>query len=185
MMTIPATSSSPACTRMVDPGAMMLGAMQSGLRSIRSRLFFSRNDSIRMFNLRRRRGFGSLHHGDGRRSNRVPYTLCSWHGDHEQTWSAIPLRDIRDQRFGIILDRPADDSAHRTASAPSELAITTGGWFPWWLHHFLKLRMGNAQPGERWWPVARFTQHHRKRIARIRRRLAGIDDSGKAVIRSI
>lgn len=171
-----------ASNRSREPGAMMQDAMQPSLKATGSRLFISLNDSQRMFNLRRRRGFGSIHYGDARRSNRIPHTIRPWHGHHDPTWSTIPRWNLRDQRFGIVLNRLADDSAHRAAPTAPQLAILARGWLPGWLHDIFELRVGNAQPGKGRGPLAGFVEYYRKCISWVRGGLVGVDHRGETLI---
>ncbi len=168
-----------------EPRAMMQYAMQPGLRTTGFRLLCSLNEFQRKFNLRRRRGFGSLLYCDARRSNRFPLTICPWHGYHDPVRATIPSGHTRNQRLGIVLDRSAYDASYRATATASQLAVATGGRLLRRLHNILQLRMGNAQLGEGWRPVAGRVQYCRKCAFWICGRVAGIDHRRKALINNM
>lgn len=158
----------------------MQGAVQSG-GGTRSRFVIWLNGSNPMFNLRRRRDFGSLHYGDTRWSNRVPDTIRPRHSHHDQAGYSVSRRYARNQCVGIFFDRFVHDSAHRTVPTAPQLASVAGGWLSRWLHDLFELRVGNAEPNQRWRPVARPFQRCRKRFAWICRCLARLDHRGKTL----
>jgi len=162
-------------------GAMMQAAMQSGARTNGSRRLLWNEFQRRLF-LRRRRGFGSLHHGNARRSDGVSHTIRHWHGNYGSARSPIPLGHVRDQRFGVLFDRSAHDASYRATPTSSQLAPSAGCRIPGWLHDLFQLRVGDAQPGEGWGPVAGHLQRCRKRVAWIHGRMARLDPRGKALI---
>lgn len=137
-----------------EPGAMMQDAMQPGLRTTGSRLLFSLNEFQGNFNLRRRRGFGSLHYGDARWSNGIADPIRPWHGHYDPARSTVSGRHFSDQRFWIVFDRSAHDASNRTIATASQLAVSLGCRFSGWVHDVFQLRVGNPQPGEGRRPVA-------------------------------
>jgi hypothetical protein len=167
-----------------DRGAMMRNARGRGLRTSGSRLLFSLNKIRRNFNLRRRRGFGSLHYGDARRSNRIADPIRPWHRHYESAGPKISCGYVRDQCLGIFFDWSVDDTTYRAASTPSQLAVPAGRRFPRRIYDILQLRMGDVELGQRRWPLARSVQCGGKCPAWIRGRLARVDHCSKALIES-
>jgi hypothetical protein len=165
-----------------EPAAMMRNAMQSGWKTTAPRLFFSLDQCHSGFNLRRRRGFGSLHHGDARWSNGIAHTIRAWNSDHDPAGTAVPRWDVCDQRIGIFPDRTAHDTPDRAAATSRELASSAGGWLPRGLHHIFQLRVGNAQPHQRRRPMAGSVQCFGKCVAGLRGGLARLDHCSETVM---
>jgi hypothetical protein len=175
---------SPPFEQCGKPGAMMQIAMQPALRTTGSRHLLSLDGYLPNLTLRRRRDFGSLHHGDARRGDGFPHPIYRRHGHYESARPPISCGYVRDQCLGIFFDWSVDDTTHREASTTSKLAVPAGGGFPRRVHDVLQLRMGDAELGQRRWPLARSVQCGRKCPARICSRLAGVDHRGKALIES-
>jgi len=164
-----------------DAEATMRHAMQTGLGARAFLLTIFLREFQQEFKLRRR-GFGSLHHGNARRSDGVPHTIRCRHSHHDPAWRTISRGHSHHQRLGIVFDRFPHDASYGAIAAASELAISVGCGIPGRLHNVFQLRVGDAQPGERWWPVAGHVQYGRKCNVWIRGRLAGLDHRGKALI---
>jgi fluoride ion exporter CrcB/FEX len=135
---------------------LALLAMQSRLKARTSRLVW--NSFTRIFNLRWRRGFGSLHHGNARRSNRVSDTIRVWHGYYEQAWSTIPVGTLvinvtGSFLIGLLMTR-----------SPSGFSPTPTGGCCSWLASSAATRRSpvssgrDAQPREGRWTLARLVQ---------------------------
>ncbi len=164
--------------------AMIQISTRSGLWA-RYRPLCLRNDFPRGSFLRWRRSFGSLFHGDARRSHWFPYSIHGWLSDNEPTWHTIPGRHVRHKCVGLVLDRPADDATYRETAGKSELAIFAGRRFSRRVHDLLQLRVGNAQFGEGRRQVARSLQYCRKSVAWIRCRVVRFDHGRKTLTRQL
>ena len=164
-----------------DVEANVRHAMQTGRGAFAFLLSIFLREFQQKFNLRRR-GFGSLHHGNARRSDGIPHTIRHWYGHYDAAWRTLSGGHSHYQRLGIVFDRFPHDASYGAIAAASKLAISVGCGIPWRLHNVFQLRVGDAQPRERWWPVARHVQYCRKCVAWIHGRLAGLDHRGKALI---
>ena len=113
-----------------ESGDMMLDAMYYPLGSGRARHGLPLKEFQVSLILPWRSGFGSIHHGDARRSNGVTHTVPRRYDHYDQARHTVPCGHDPHKCFGLVFDRLHDDASYRATAAAPKLATPSCRRFP-------------------------------------------------------